>query len=127
MSAASDPEQQRKVREQVARALDDDGFVLGLPGALQAVAEHARLRAVDEEAFVALARAAYQAVAMEHAPEGGVDLCVVTEGRVPVPAQHVEVLDARLAEYEADPDAGRPWEHAEADLRKRLGTVDKSG
>jgi hypothetical protein len=67
-------EHQRAVRDRVSRALDDDGFVLGLPGALQAVAEHARLRAVDEEAFVALARAAYQAVATENVPEGGVDL-----------------------------------------------------
>lgn len=69
-----DPEHQRLVRDRVSRALDDDGFVLGLPGALQAVAEHARLRAVDEEAFVALARAAYQAVTTEHVPEGGIDL-----------------------------------------------------
>ena len=70
----TDAEHQRAVRERVSHALDDDGFVLGLPGALQAVAEHARLRAVDEESFVALARAAYQVVASEHVPEGGVDL-----------------------------------------------------
>ena len=42
------------------------------------------------------------------------------EDQVPVPAWHREVLDARLADYEADPDAGRPWEDVEADLRKRL-------
>lgn len=72
--APSPADHQRTVRERVSRALDEDGFVLGLPGALQAVAEHARLRAVDEDAFVALARAAYQAVASEHAPEGGIEL-----------------------------------------------------
>lgn len=43
------------------------------------------------------------------------------EAQVPVPAWHGEVLAARLAEHEADPDAGRPWEDVEADLRKRLG------
>ena len=65
---------QQVTRDRVSRALDEDGFVLGLPGALQAVAEHARLRAMDEDTFVALARAAYQAVAMENVPEGGIDL-----------------------------------------------------
>ena len=65
---------QRSVREAVGRVLDDDGFVLAVEGALEAVAEHARLRAMDEDTFVERARAAYQAVAMEHAPEGGIDL-----------------------------------------------------
>ncbi len=70
----ADAEHQRAVRERVSLALDEDGFVLGLSGALQAVAEHARLRAVDEDGFVAMARAAYQAVATEHAPQDGMDL-----------------------------------------------------
>ncbi|APR82066.1 Hypothetical protein A7982_07415 [Minicystis rosea] len=64
----------RRIREAVARVLDEDGFVLAVDGALLAVAEHARLRAMDEDAFVARARAAYQAVAMEHVPEDGIDL-----------------------------------------------------
>jgi putative addiction module component (TIGR02574 family) len=42
------------------------------------------------------------------------------EGRVPVPAWHREVQGGRLADYEANPDAGRPWEQVEADLRQRL-------
>jgi hypothetical protein len=67
-------DQHRRMREAVARVLDDDGFVLGVGGALEAVAEHARLRAMDEETFVERARAAYQTVAMEHAPKDGIDL-----------------------------------------------------
>ncbi|MFT3775380.1 MAG: hypothetical protein QM820_59295 [Minicystis sp.] len=64
----------RRIREAVARVLDDDGFVLAVDGALQAVAEHARLRAMDEDTFVERARAAYQAVVMEHAPQDGIEL-----------------------------------------------------
>lgn len=62
------------IRAAVARALDDDGFVLAVDGALQAVAEHARLRAMDEDTFVERARAAYQEVARESAPQDGIDL-----------------------------------------------------
>jgi hypothetical protein len=65
----SNEEHQRHIRALVSRALDEDGFVLALPGALEAVAEHARLRAIDEDTFVELARAAYQAVIRESAPE----------------------------------------------------------
>jgi len=67
-------EHQRKIREIVSRALDEDAYVLAVEGALEAVAAHARLRAIDEDAFVALARAAYLAVAMEAAPEGGLEI-----------------------------------------------------
>jgi putative addiction module component (TIGR02574 family) len=42
------------------------------------------------------------------------------EDQVAVPQWHREVLNARLADYEANPDAGRPWDEVEADLRKRL-------
>jgi hypothetical protein len=63
-----------EIRGRVARVLDDDGFVLAVDGALEAVADHARLRAMDEDAFVERARAAYQRVAMEHAPQDGIDL-----------------------------------------------------
>jgi putative addiction module component (TIGR02574 family) len=45
---------------------------------------------------------------------------VAKQERVPAPAWHRWVLDARRAQREADPDAGRPWEQVEADLRKRL-------
>lgn len=55
------------IRARVAAVLDDDGFVLAVDAALEAVAEHARLRAVDEDTFVERARAAYQAVAGEQA------------------------------------------------------------
>jgi putative addiction module component (TIGR02574 family) len=48
------------------------------------------------------------------------DRIAAREEQVPVPAWHREILDARLAEHEADPDAGRPWDEVEADLRKRL-------
>lgn len=72
----ADADHQRRIREAVARVLDDDGFVLAVSGALEAVAEHARLRAMDEETFVERARAAYQSVATagSTALEGGVDL-----------------------------------------------------
>lgn len=36
------------------------------------------------------------------------------------PAWHKEILDARLAEHEAELDAGRPWEEVEAELRASL-------
>lgn len=63
------------IRDRVARVLDDDGFVLAVDEALEAVAEHARLRAVDEDTFVERARAAYRRVAMEGAPkEEGIDV-----------------------------------------------------
>ena len=44
------------------------------------------------------------------------------EALVPVPSWHRAALAERLAEYEADPDAGRPWEEVEADLRARLSS-----
>ena len=48
------------------------------------------------------------------------DRIAAREDQVPVPEWHREILEERLAEYEADPDAGRPWEQVEADLRTRL-------
>jgi putative addiction module component (TIGR02574 family) len=48
------------------------------------------------------------------------DRIATREDQVPVPAWHREVLDARLAEHEADPAGGQPWEQVEADLRKWL-------
>jgi hypothetical protein len=70
----ADDEHQRRIRDLVSRALDEDGYVLGLAGALEAVAEHARLRAVDESAFLDMARAAYHAVLREHALDHGAPL-----------------------------------------------------
>lgn len=40
-------------------------------------------------------------------------------GEAPAPAWHRAVIDERLAEYEANPDAGRPWEQVEAELLAR--------
>ena len=39
--------------------------------------------------------------------------------RVPVPEWHREILDERLLDLEANPDAGRPWEDVRADLLKK--------
>ena len=48
---------------------------------------------------------------------------IVSRGdQVPVPAWHREILDVRLAELESDPDAGRPWQQVEAELRQRLAS-----
>lgn len=48
------------------------------------------------------------------------DRIAAQEERVPVPDWHQALLDQRLAEHLADPDAGRPWEQVEAELRARL-------
>lgn len=36
---------------------------------------------------------------------------------VPVPAWHRDEIDARIADHEASPDAGQPWEEVESELR----------
>lgn len=38
------------------------------------------------------------------------------EDAIPVPGWHREILDERLADLEANPDAGRPWADVKADL-----------
>lgn len=38
------------------------------------------------------------------------------EKQIPVPAWHRAELERRLADHEADPDAGRSWEEIEAEL-----------
>ncbi|MEZ4301669.1 MAG: addiction module protein [Polyangiaceae bacterium] len=48
------------------------------------------------------------------------DRIAAREDDVPVPAWHHEILEARLAEEEKDPDGARPWEDVEAELRQRL-------
>ena len=50
------------------------------------------------------------------------DRIAAREDQIPVPPWHREVLDERLAEHQADPDASRPWEQVEAELRQRLAT-----
>lgn len=47
------------------------------------------------------------------------DRIAAKDDRVPVPGWHHEVLDERLADLEANPDAARPWEEVKADLLKR--------
>ena len=39
----------------------------------------------------------------------------------PISPELAAELDRRVAEMEANPTAGRPWEEVLADLRKRLG------
>ncbi len=41
------------------------------------------------------------------------------EAQVPVPTWHREILAERLADFEADPGGGRPWEEIEAELMVR--------
>ena len=47
------------------------------------------------------------------------DRIAAREDRVPVPDWHREVIDERLADLEANPDAGRPWDEVKRDLSKR--------
>jgi putative addiction module component (TIGR02574 family) len=47
------------------------------------------------------------------------DRIAAKDDRVPVPDWHREVLDERLADLEANPEASRPWEDVKADLLKR--------
>ncbi|MBL8199285.1 MAG: addiction module protein [Chromatiales bacterium] len=39
---------------------------------------------------------------------------------VPVPAEHRRILDQRLAEFRADPQAGRPWTEVREQLLARI-------
>ena len=49
------------------------------------------------------------------------DRIAANESQVPVPDWHRAVLHERFADYQANPDQGRPWEEVEADLLKRRG------
>lgn len=51
------------------------------------------------------------------------DRIAAKEDRVPVPDWHREILDERLADLQANPNAGRPWEEVRAELVK--GTSSK--
>lgn len=46
------------------------------------------------------------------------DRIAAKEEAVPVPDWHREILDERLADLEAHPDASRPWDEVKADLFK---------
>ncbi len=46
------------------------------------------------------------------------DRIAAKETAIPVPEWHREILDERLADLEAHPDASRPWEAVKADLLK---------
>ena len=46
------------------------------------------------------------------------DRIAAKEDLVAVPNWHREILDERLADLQANPDAGRPWEEVKADLLK---------
>jgi len=46
------------------------------------------------------------------------DRIAAKEDLVPVPNWHREILDERLADLQANPAAGRPWEAVKADLLK---------
>ena len=51
------------------------------------------------------------------------DRIAAKEDRVPVPGWHREILDERLADLQANPNASRPWEEVRAELLK--GTSSK--
>jgi putative addiction module component (TIGR02574 family) len=48
------------------------------------------------------------------------DRIAVREDGVPVPDWHREILEQRLAAFEANPQEGRTWEEVETDLLKQL-------
>ncbi len=52
------------------------------------------------------------------------DRIAAKEDVVPVPDWHREILDERLADVDANPDAGRPWEEVKADLLKATRTKE---
>ena len=48
------------------------------------------------------------------------DRIAATPDQVPVPDWHREVLDERLKDYEANPDAGESWDVVRDRLREKL-------
>ena len=44
------------------------------------------------------------------------DRIASSETKLPIPDWHREVLGERLADLDANPNAGRPWDEVEADL-----------
>ena len=50
------------------------------------------------------------------------DRIAATPETIPVPDWHREILDERLKDLEADPDAGDSWEVVQERLRKKFDT-----
>ncbi|HSN99657.1 MAG TPA: addiction module protein [Candidatus Nanopelagicales bacterium] len=48
------------------------------------------------------------------------DRIAAREDQVSVPGWHRAELSRRLADHQADPEAGRPWSEIEAELRAHL-------
>ena len=48
------------------------------------------------------------------------DRIAATSDQVPVPKWHLDVLDERLKDYEANPDAGESWDVVRERLRDKL-------
>ena len=48
------------------------------------------------------------------------DRIAVSPETIPVPDWHREVIDERLRDLEADPDAGHSWEAVQERLRKKF-------
>jgi putative addiction module component (TIGR02574 family) len=52
------------------------------------------------------------------------DRIAANPDRVPLPDWHHEIIDERLRDLDAHPDAGRPWDEVKADLlRKTHGST----
>ena len=52
------------------------------------------------------------------------DRIAAKEDVVPVPDWHRDILDERLADLEANPDAGRPWEEVKANLLNKIPAME---
>jgi putative addiction module component (TIGR02574 family) len=52
------------------------------------------------------------------------DRIAAKEDRVPVPDWHREILDERLADLQANPNASRPWEEVRAELLKGISSKE---
>ena len=48
------------------------------------------------------------------------DRIAAKEDAVPVPDWHRAIVEERLADHEADPDASRPWEEVKANLLNKI-------
>ena len=48
------------------------------------------------------------------------DRIAATPDAIPVPEWHREIIEQRLKEFEANPDAGESWEAVQERLRKKL-------
>ena len=48
------------------------------------------------------------------------DFIAETPDQVPIPDSHKQVLDQRLATYEADPNLAKPWSQTRDRLLKKL-------